>query len=335
MKTVSLKDYLLEMFESDKENLEVEIASDSESPEGGEDVVLTPRDESVLVQLKTGIEKAIDQSIDEDIPANSISESSNQGGFQYESTVISAIRKAGLTGKITSGAGANAAAADADIKIGGQIFNIEVKLNNNAQMGGSSVRFGREGVTLVKEMERDTEELLKAAIANEATALNRFISFIANRTPKAINRKTSGFPMSCTKEAWDAAASKKLLVNVKIKHSADFIAKHYAKKGIFYIQIGGSGLFYLAGNPANLPIPKLSGDINIEIRSARSGAKTLASGIEVVGGGIRVQARLKASGKSPYTADDPASLLQMIQDMKKKSPTSPSTSGTRKKTAKR
>lgn len=122
--------------------------------------------------------------------------------------------------------------------------------------------------------------------------------------------------MACTKDAWELAARKNLLVNVKIKNTVDFIAKHYAKKGIFYIQIGGAGLFYLAGNPANLPIPQLSGDINIEIRSARSGAKMLKSGIEVVGGGIRVQARLKTKGKSPYTADDVASLKAMLTAMK-------------------
>jgi hypothetical protein len=104
-------------------------------------------------------------------------------------------------------------------------------------------------------------------------------------------------------------------VNVKIKNTVDFISKHYAKKGIFYIQIGGAGLFYLAGNPANLPIPQLQGNIDIEIRSARSGAKMLASGVEVVGGGIRVQARLKTKGQSPFTADDPGSLKRMLDVM--------------------
>lgn len=309
MKTISLKEGFMEMFEEQQE---------IEGEASVQEIDLTALDAQILDALETGIEVEINRSLDNEIPADEISEGLSQGGFDYETTVIKAIRLAGIPGNIKTGAGANAAAADADIKIGGQVFNIEVKLDKNAQMGGSSVRFGSNGISLVKPMERSTSELLKAAVSGEAGNINRFVSFVSKHSPRAINKKVSGFPLACTKEAWEKAQSKKLLVNVKLKHSTDFIAKHYAKKGIFYIQIGGSGLFYLAGNPANLPIPKLSGDIDIEIRSARSGAKKLSSGIEVVGGGIRVQARLKAKGTSPYTADDPRSLREMLKAMASK-----------------
>ena len=313
---VSLKSAILEMFEESKP----ELSDAQQSKETFEVVTLTPSDLSLLDSLETGIEKAINDSTESNnLVGNdelSLSESAGTGGFAYESNVLKAIALAKMTGVITKGAGASAAAADADMRIDGKIYNIEVKLNKNAQMGGSSIRFGKDGIKLVKPMENDVEQLLINIISENASDLNTLIQFISKQTPANINKKVSSFPMSCTKNAWQRAQSKGLLINKKLRYSADFIAKHYAKKGIFYIQIGGSGLFYMAGNPANLPIPKLDGDIDIEIRSARSGSKMLSSGIEVVGGGIRIQARLKTKGKSPYTADDPKSLIEMMKARK-------------------
>lgn len=315
-KKSNLENLLTELFEIENEKvLHSDDPSDKSLKQSKEEMV-SPHDQEVLDSLKDEIEEKINMSVDLEQDVSQISESSNVGGFDYENKVLRAIRLAGVTGNIKTGAGASAAAADADIKINNQIFNIEVKLDNNAQMGGSSVRFSSKGIALVKSMEPETEDLLISAIASKATELNKLISYISKKTPKAVNGKVSGFPMSCTKDAWEEATSKSLLVNVKIKNTVEFIAKHYAKKGIFYIQIGGAGLFYLAGNPANLPIPQLQGDINIEIRSARSGAKMLASGVEVVGGGIRVQARLKTKGQSPFTADDPNSLKRMLDAMR-------------------
>lgn len=303
---ISLKSVILEMF------AEQEIAV----PEVSQNVSLSPSDMSVLDSLESGIENAINKSTENSETSTQdlkLSESAGTGGFAYETQVLRSISMAKLSGVITKGAGASAAAADADMKIDDKIFNVEVKLNKDAQMGGSSIRFGKDGIKLVKPMENDVEQMLINIISENASELNNLISFIAKQRPASINSKASGFPMSCTKDAWQKAQAKGLLINKKLKYSADFIAKHYAKKGIFYIQIGGAGLFYLSGNPANLPIPKLDGDINIEIRSARSGAKVLSSGIEVVGGGIRIQARLKTKGKSPFTADDPKSLMEMMR----------------------
>jgi hypothetical protein len=317
-KKSNLENLLNELFEIENKNISDSDSPDNSSNKNSEqprEESITPHDQKIIDSLKDEIEKTINASVEAEQDSSQISESSNIGGFDYENKVLKAIRLAGLTGNITTGAGASAAAADADIKINDEVFNIEVKLDNNAQMGGSSVRFGSKGIKLVKSMEPETEDLLVAAIASKASELNKLLSFISKKRPKAINSKVSGFPMSCTKDAWEEAAYKKLLVNVKIKNTVDFISKHYAKKGIFYIQIGGAGLFYLAGNPANLPIPQLQGNIDIEIRSARSGAKMLASGVEVVGGGIRVQARLKTKGQSPFTADDPGSLKRMLDVM--------------------
>ena len=275
---------------------------------------LSSVDENMLTNLENQIEYDINSSVDEGL--EQISESSNVGGFAYETTVIQAIKQAGISGNITKGAGASRVGADANISINNKVYDIEVKLNRNAQMGGSSVRFGKKGIELVKPMAKTTSDMIITAVSSKTKDLNQLIAYLTKQRPATINGRVDGLPLACTTEAWTKARTKGLLVNSIIKYTTDFIAKHYAEKGIYYIQLGGAGLFYMSSNPANLPIPKLKGEIDIEIRSARSGSKMLTTGHSVVGGGIRVQARLKTKGISPYSADDPKSLSAMIEAMK-------------------
>ena len=44
------------------------------------------------------------------------------------------------------------------------------------------------------------------------------------------------------------------------------IWEYYATKGVYYIQIGGYGLYYMSANPANLPIPPLDVTARVRIR---------------------------------------------------------------------
>lgn len=259
---------------------------------------------SVLIDLEKEIENSLNHSNEE--------QSDISNGLIYESEVIEAIKKANLTGNITKSAGTNSSIPDADINIDGKIFNIEVKLNKNAQMGGSSIRYSSNNIEFVKPLGPEVEKLLLEAVKGIMPKLEKLLRFIENNN--TYNKKLiTGFPLSCPKKVWETAQKKGLLVNEKIVYNADFISNFYAKKNTFYIQIGGQGLFYMAANPANLPIPKLEGDIDIEVRTGRSGSKILTNGLAVVGVGIRAQGRLKTKGKSPYTADDPKSLLEMLK----------------------
>lgn len=287
-----------------------------------EDDILKPGDEATLSSLESEIELAINKSVDlEEQSTLTLDEKMSAGGFAYESEVIKALMAAKAAGNIKKGAGASAAASDADMNIFGKVFDVEIKLNKNAQMGGSSVRYNPAGgINLVASLEEDTEALLIKAVRSKKKDINDLLNFLAEQDPDSVNQSAVKFPMTCTRKAWDAATKAGKLVNTQIPLDASFIAKHYAKKGIFYIQIGGAGLFYLSKNPANLPIPKLEGKVVVEVRSARSGTKKLKSGIGVVAGGIRVQGRLKAKNTSPYTIDDPDSIKKMLSvvDNKKK-----------------
>jgi len=47
---------------------------------------------------------------------------------------------------------------------------------------------------------------------------------------------------------------------------------YYAAKGTYYIQIGGYGMYYMAANPANLPVPRFNGAMRLRIRLKRGGS---------------------------------------------------------------
>ena len=231
--------------------------------------------------------------------------SSNVEGFEYENAVIKALKDAGYCGNITEGAGASAADADADLRIGDVCYLVEVKKDAGAQMGGTSVRYIDGKFEVASDaVEQDTVDMIVEALKPKREAIDAFLRFVG----------VTQFPASCPKDVWNTAKVEGLLkpINAKIRKDTEFIANHYKKKGIHYIQIGGAGLFYLSENPANLPIPKLDGQIDIELRAGRSGSKLNAEGIKVVGGGLRAQGRLKFTGVSPYTLDDPESVRGLI-----------------------
>ena len=98
--------------------------------------------------------------------------------------------------------------------------------------------------------------------------------------------------------------------------NANTIAKAYNRKGVYYIQIGGLGLFYLGKNPLKLPVPKYDGEVNIEFRLGPSGSKNrkLSDGtlVKVVGAGYRCQGRLKTTKKSKYSLDNPESIKELF-----------------------
>jgi hypothetical protein len=299
---------------------------------------LSPEDELAMKSLAVSIDKIIDSTVSleekSSPPMSSTAEetmATGQKGFDYEKTVINALKKAKASGNISTGAGACTSCSDADMNIYGDIFNLEVKLNSKAQMGGGSLRFKNENdISFSQEdMEDSTKKMLEVAVKNNSGKIKKLLNFLKQQEPKAINSKSFGFPGTWTKDAWLKANKAGLLFNFNKAASVtvDHLADHYEKKGVYYIQIGGAGLFYLSKNPANLPVPKLEGEMNIEMGTRPGGSKELSNGIRVVGAGIRVQGRLKTTNKSPYTLDDPLSIQKLLAAVKTKKKTSSKKSG--------
>jgi hypothetical protein len=230
--------------------------------------------------------------------------SSNELGFAYENDVISSLVSAGIAGTIQEGAGASATAADADFMVDGKRYLLEIKKDADAQMGGTSVRYDNGEFEIVSEsVDKNTASLIMSALAPKTPHIEKLLSAIGGEK----------FPTTCEKYTWTQAQQKGLLkpINAKVRKNTQFIIDHYKDKGIHYIQIGGAGLFYLDENPANLPIPKLEGEIDIELRAGRSGSSLNAAGQRRVSGLLRAQARLKFKGSSPISLDSEVGIAQI------------------------
>lgn len=245
----------------------------------------------------------------------------NVGGIKYEESVKSAIRKVErdipdfylMRGQ----AGAfDRETADIYLNVNKKKVAVEVKKDKNAQMGGACYyqfdsrtdRFVFVSDKGEETIDIPTREMIEDALHKKVRELEKFLKFIREFPPTDYHSKVRNLPVTCTKEAWDAAVEAGLLknLNTNIAFNTDFIAKHYAAKGTHYIQIGKGGLFYLSKNPLNLPVPKLQGECQIEIRVAHHGKRKVKSlGLYVVDGTIRTQARLKTTNKSPWTLDNP------------------------------
>lgn len=242
-----------------------------------------------------------------------IGEARNSGGLEYEHKVYNAMLTAqvyGLDVGNTPGAGfSNVGAGDIEASYNGQPFNVEIKASANDQMGGTSFRYdmATKLFTPAKAMDAEDLELLNSAAQMKVKDIDAFI--VAARKYDS-NNALAGFPITVTKETRELLKKDGLQKTIasNINTDAKFIAKHYNKKGVYYIQVGGAGLFYMGRNPLKLPVPELRGDIQVEMRVGYAGS----GGRAVVSAGLRLQGRLKTKGKSKYTLDDANSVKELF-----------------------
>jgi hypothetical protein len=235
-----------------------------------------------------------------------------QKGLDYELKIYKAIQQSGVDfftpGSKPSAGFSNVGAGDIEGTLNGKPFNIEVKLSPDDQMGGGSFIYDMRSkkFTAAKKMDPADESLLLAAVQDKTKALDNYIQAARKLDPVKYHKDISGIPIKVSKAGRDELKAKGLLkdINTKVITDARFIEKHYNKKGVYYIQIGGAGLFYLGRNIYNLPVPRLKGEIQVEIRLAYSGTKgKFPDGTETRTAGLRFQGRLRTKGKSNHTID--------------------------------
>lgn len=250
-----------------------------------------------------------------------ILETVGEKGLQYELKVYDAIKSAkinGLTPGDKPAAGfSNVGAGDIEAVYNGKPFNVEVKNSANDQMGGGSFRYDYETkqFTPAKEMDPNDLSLLLSAAKEKIQAIDDYIVAARKLKPTKYHKTISGIPLKVSVEGRAELQKKGLLANINknVKTDAGFIIRHYNKKGVYYIQVGGAGLFYMGKNPFKLPIPELQGEIQVEMRLGYGGGKLSFPEdppISARSAGLRLQGRLKTKGKSPYSLDN-------VEDIKK------------------
>jgi hypothetical protein len=244
----------------------------------------------------------------------------NSGGLDYEIKVYDVLNHLDSTnlkviGDKPSG-GFNSHEVDLQLEIDGKKIDVEVKASMNAQMGGTSVRYdyATKKFEIIGELDELHESLVLDALNSRISAIDSYIDFVRQQDPIELHSNVTGIPLTVTKSVREKAKLAGLMkeINVKAQVDTEFVCKHYAKKGVNYIQIGGAGLFYMAANPLNLPIPKLTGDTIIEIRLGFAGGDRTFEGQPIRTAGLRVQGRLKFNAQSTYSLDDAESVKKML-----------------------
>lgn len=252
-----------------------------------------------------------------------ISETVGNAGLQYELKVYKAIQDAGVPG-LTAGdkpaAGFSAVGAgDIEASFNGKPFNIEVKASAKDQMGGGSFRYDMrtKNFTPAREMDPEELELLYSAAREKIQDLNNYIRAARKLEPVAYHKNISGVPLKVAKSARAQLRKAGLLakINKNTKTTTNFIIKHYNRKGVYYIQVGGAGLFYLGKNPLNLPVPELKGEIQVEMRLGFAGGGSpfpTDPPTPARTAGLRLQGRMLTRGKSPYSLDNPDDIKKLF-----------------------
>ena len=252
-----------------------------------------------------------------------VTETIGQAGLDYELKVHKAMITAnidGLNAGDKPGAGfSNQGAGDIEASYNGKPFNVEIKASSKDQMGGGSFRYesSNKQFTPVTEMDPEDLDLLLAACKEKAPDLDNYIKAARKLEPVEFHKTISGVPIKVAKDGRDILKKKGLLakINKNVKTSAAFITRHYNKKGVYYINIGGAGLFYMGKNPLNLPVPALKAEIQIEMRLGFGGGKLsfpTDPPTPARSAGLRVQGRLLTKGKSKYNLDNHKDVIELF-----------------------
>ena len=245
-----------------------------------------------------------------------ITETIGSAGLAYELKVHTAMKTAKiptLNSGDKPGAGfSNVGAGDIEASYNGKPFNIEIKASPNDQMGGGSFRYDMAtGIfTPAREIDPEDLDLLMAAAKEKVSDINNYIKAARQIEPKDYHKNIAGIPLKISVEGRAKLKSDGLLakINKNTKTSTNFIIRHYNKKGVYYIQVGGAGLFYMGKNPLKLDVPELKGEIQVEMRLGFGGGKlqfpTMPDPTPARSAGLRLQGRLKTKGKSKYSLDN-------------------------------
>ena len=189
-------------------------------------------------------------------------------GFLYEGRIHQKLKAKKLVPPGFTPAGSDPNAPDAMFIYNGQSNKLEVKLDLKADYGQGSFDYVN-GIWRLGGA--------KTAAAEELRGLMRAVGIeaFANKEwgPKGAPNKgtidNKDFTQEMVTSDYRRFTDRFLSIPSKALHS------YYAAKQTYYIQIGGYGLYYMAANPAGLPVPQFNPGLRIRIRLKRGGSSPI------------------------------------------------------------
>lgn len=189
-------------------------------------------------------------------------------GFLYEGRIHQKLKAKKLVPPGFTPAGSDPNAPDAMFIYNGQSNKLEVKLDLKADYGQGSFEYVNGRWILGGAKTAAAEELrgLMRAVGIEAFANKEW-------GPKGAPNKGTIDNKDFTQEMVTSDYRRFTDRFLSIPSSA--LHSYYGAKQTYYIQIGGYGLYYMAANPAGLPVPQFNPGLRIRIRLKRGGSSPI------------------------------------------------------------
>jgi len=201
-------------------------------------------------------------------------------GFVYEQKLFHQYKEVGLVPSGFTPAGADSTAADLELWTANYIsgtqpthgskIKIEVKLDTEADYGQASLE--HNGATWVLTGKNTTEALEMRKILNSMNVISE-INRVWPGKPNLF--KYSNSKLVPAKEKQEDIEKYKSSF-IKGSGFANTFASYYGSKGVYYIQIGGYGLYSLNSDPSNLRTlgvtPFLSSGVSMKLRIRTKGS---------------------------------------------------------------
>jgi len=188
-----------------------------------------------------------------------------QQGFLYEGRVHNKLKAKNLVPKGFTPAGSDPNAPDAMFIRNGVNHKLEVKLDLKADYGQGTLEYQNGIWRLGGSATPAAEELrgLMRAVGIESFANKQWGP---KGAPFKGNVDTANFTQEMVSSDYQKFKDGFLTIPSSALHS------YYAAKGTYYIQIGDYGMYYMAANPARLPVPQFNPGLRIRIRIKRGGS---------------------------------------------------------------
>jgi len=187
-----------------------------------------------------------------------------QKGFLYEGRVFNRLKSKNLVPRGTKPAGADASRPDAIFLYNGTSHNLEVKLDLATDYGQGTLEY-KNGWVLGGANTPAAEEM-RNILNSVGTVQFANTSWGYQGAPNKGTVENKDITEEMVRE--DYRRFKDKFLNIPLSS----LFNYYAAKGTYYIQIGGYGMYYLAANPANLPVPRFNGAMKLRIRLKRGGS---------------------------------------------------------------
>jgi hypothetical protein len=212
----------------------------------------------------------------------------NNKGILYEKKINDILKKNKVQNKSFVPAGSDSNAPDAELRVRGKDYKVEVKLDTKVDFGQGSLEYDM----------KSKKWILGGAKTESAEQMRQFLRMIG--VEKEVNKRWGKFgaPRKYTVDTKkftkkDVDHDYKTFKDFFVDIPSDAVANYYGSKSTYYIQIGGGyGFYYMSSNPAQIPdIKQFNLKLRLRVRLKRGGSSPLnnyrfSTAIQAVSGSL-------------------------------------------------